>query len=215
MISAIYLTIERVCHVSLIPLLLILSCSGTDKSDQTFLKTYGGDPYMGTVQVDIILPNGKYVHTNYGRGSAQFIGVENEKAQMILFGAISNEKGDAGFAVDGQCNKLSWECKTDSVQLKISNEGMISGTGRRFPQQFNFSGKISDVRLEFTTELKTLQNTSGNPAGTRYVFKYVLRRDVAGKGTTKSNCKKIVWKPQYIGNFDGSGTTVRIPHCVD
>ncbi|WP_127127106.1 hypothetical protein [Pseudoflavitalea rhizosphaerae] len=209
-------TTEKLFFTCLFAILLILACSGTDKDDPTFLKTYGGNPYMGSLQVDIILPDGKYAHTNYGKGSAQFIGVENNKARMILFGAISNEKGDAGFTVDGNCNKLNWQCKSDSVQLNISDKGMISGTARRFPQQFNFSGKISDVRLEFTTELKTLQKASGGlPAGTRYVFKYVLRREVSGKGTTKSSCKKIVWKPQYIGNFDGSGTTVMVPHCAD
>lgn len=207
---------EKLFTFCILPFLFVMACSGTDKGNDIFLKTYGGSPYMGTVQVDIILPNGKYVHTNYGKGSTQFIKTKDNKVQMILFGAISNEKGDAGFVLDGNCEKLNWQFKSDSAQLNISEQGLISGTGKRFPQHFNFSGKISDVRLEFTTELKTLvKMENGNPPGTRFVFKYVLRRDVPSKGVTKSNCKKIVWRPQYIGNFDGTGTTVRIPHCAD
>ena len=215
MITTFPRTTERLVFGCLIPLLSILACSGTDKGNQAFLKTYGGNPYMGSVQVDIILPDGKYAHTNYGKGSAQFIGIENNKVKMVLFGAIGNEKGDAGFAVDGSCNKLSWQCKSDSAELAISEQGMISGKAKKSPQDFSFSGKISAVRLEFTTELKTQQTANGLPAGTKYIFKYVLRRDVASDGKTKNNCKKIVWRPQYIGNLDGTGTTIQVPHCAD
>lgn len=31
----------------------------------------------------------------------------------------------------------------------------------------------------------------------------------------KRGCDKIVWQPQYIGGFDGSGITVRVPGCVN
>jgi hypothetical protein len=216
--SLFFRSTEKIIISSLLPFLLVIACSGTDKGNEPFLKVYGGNPYMGTVQVDIILPNGKYVHTNYGKGSSQFIRAGKDKVQMILFGAISNEKGDAGFVLDGNCEKLNWQYRSDSAQLRISEQGAISGAGKRFPQQYDFSGKISDVRLELTTELKTLvKSENGYPAGTRFVFKYVLRRDIAtaSKGTTKGNCKKIAWRPQYIGNFDGSGTTVQIPYCAD
>ncbi len=168
---------EKLFTSCLLPFLFVIACGGTGKSNEAFLKAYGGVPYMGSVQVDIILPNGKYAHTNFGKGSAQFIKTGNDKAQMILFGAISNEKGDAGFVLDGNCEKLNWTCKTDSTQLIISEKGSISGTGKHFPHHYSFSGKISDVRLEFTTELKKLQSNSTNfPAGTRYVFKYVLQK---------------------------------------
>ena len=207
---------EKLLHSCLLLLFLFTACSGTREGNETFLKTYGGTPYMGSVQVDIILPNGKYAKTDFGKGSAQFVGIGKDKAQLILFGAIKNEKGDAGFAIDGNCEKLSWQCNTDSVHLKIGEQGAIVGIAKRYPQQFNFTGKISDTRLELTTELKTLEKTQRDlPPGTRFVFKYVLRRDRVSAGKTNTPCKRIVWRPQYVGNFDGSGTTVQIPHCAD
>lgn len=202
--------------VCLLPLLVLLT-SSNQADNGTFLQAYGGTPYMGTVQVDIIRPNGTYVKTDFGEASAHFTSADNGKVKMIVFGAISNKKGDAGFAVDGVASRKSWICQSDSVQLKVEENGVISGSGKVYPQQFKFSGKIADTRLELLTEIKTLKpSDNGLPAGTKFIFRYVLRRDiVTSSSSSKRRCKKIEWRPQYVGNFDGTGQTVRVPVCVD
>lgn len=197
--------------------LLFLSAffMSSNSDEETFLKVYGGTPYMGTVQVDIILPNGSYAKTDYGNGSAHFVDAGKGKVKMIVFGAISDKKGDAGFAVDGLAKQKTWKSESDSIQLNVDEKGIISGGGRSYPQQFMFSGKIGDTRLELLTEIKTLKATDkGSPVGTTFKFRYVLRRDIANKSGTKKPCKKIIWRSQYVGNFDGTGTTVRVPECV-
>ncbi|WP_119079911.1 hypothetical protein [Chitinophaga alhagiae] len=195
----------------------MLVTSSTQQQNNTFLKAYGGTPYMGTVQVDIIRPNGTHVKTDFGDASAHFTSADNGKVKMIVFGAIGNKKGDAGFAVDGVATQKSWKCQSDSIQLSVKENGAIAGSGTVYPQQFTFSGKIADTRLELLTEIKTLKAAeNGLPAGTKFTFRYVLRRDIAtGTSNTKRRCKKIEWRPQYVGNFDGTGQTVRVPVCVD
>lgn len=196
------------------PFLLVLLTSNNASDD--FLKAYGGVPYMGTVQVDIIRPDGTYAKTDYGNSSAHFVSAGNGKVKMVVFGAIKNKNGDAGFAIDGLTRQKTWKSESDSVQLNVSENGIISGNGRNYPQRFTFSGKITANRLELVTSIQSLK-ASGNglPAGTTFSFRYVLRRDIAGNSTGKKTCGKIVWRPQYVGNFDGSGTTIRVPRCVN
>lgn len=195
--------------------LLAFLTSSCKSDDEAFLKTYGGIPYMGTVQVDIIRPDGSYVKTEYGNGSAQFVGTDKGKVKMIVFGAINNKKGDAGFAIDGLTKQKTWKCESDSVQLNVNEKGLISGDGKSYPQQFMFSGKITDTRFELVTELKNLKASDGGlPVGTIFKFTYALGRDLANKSGNRKPCKKIIWRSQYVANFDGTGTTVRVPECV-
>ena len=132
---------------------------------------------------------------------------------MIVFGAIKNKDGDAGFSVDGQARDKSWKSKTDSFQLEINEKGIISGSGNSYPQQLQFSGKIQDTRLELVTTLRFLKAPAGGlPAGTKYVFRYTLRRDVNGPTGVRKDCK-IVWRTRYVANFDGTSSLIRVPVC--
>lgn len=196
-----------------------VACSGQSaknkKEAPAFIRTYGGDPYMGTVQVDIIRPDGSYASTDYGEGSAYFVDSGRGKAKLVVFGAIKDKKGDAGFTIDGIYQEKTWKGKSDSVLLEIGETGKLTGTAASYPQQFQFTGSITNVRLELQTRVKMLQRTTGgHPPGTTFLFRYVLRRDVNSQPAAKKKCNRIVWRTQYVANFDGSATIVRIPECV-
>lgn len=211
------LRLYSLCPAFLFLLMIVpVACNSQQdkKKASVFLQTYGGDPYMGTVQVDIIRPDGSIKTAGYGEATANFVDSGQGKAQMVVFGAIKDKKGDAGFAATGTHQAKTWKIRSDSLSLEIRQDGTINGNGASYPQQFQFTGSISDRRLELVTRVRSLQPAGGLPGGTTYVFRYNLRRDINSPPTTKRKCDRIEWQTRYVAGFDGGATTVRVPVCM-
>lgn len=196
---------------------------GTDSNndiEQSFMELYGGDPYTGTVQVDIVLPNGSNVSTEFGDGSAHFSDLGGSEARLVVFGAIEDdagETGDAGFWTDGTYyDEMSWKNDSEDVLLEIGTDGVITGAGTISPQEFRFDGAMSETRFELVAKIEALEETDGGfPAGTTFTFRYNFGRDVEHEGDGNGKCNRIVWQPRYVAGFDGSGSTIQVPVCFD
>lgn len=208
--------------LSVIILTSAFAACGTDSnkdSNQSFMDLYGGDPYTGTVQVDIVLPDGSYAATEYGDGSAHFADQGGSEARLVVFGAIeedAGETGDAGFWTDGIYDEMSWKSDSEDVLLGIGTDGAITGAGTISPQEFRFDGAMSETRFELVAEIEALEETEGGfPAGTTFIFRYNFGRDVEHGGDGNGECNRIVWQPRYVAGFDGSAQTIQVPVCQD
>jgi hypothetical protein len=194
-------------------ILLLIEVSACAQSKNDFLGKYGGDPYMGTVKVYIVKPDGTTGKTDRGEANAYFSEKGKGKAQMVLFGAIKDKKGDAGFVVDGPYQGSTWKTDGREVEIAVDANGKFSGGGELKTQKFAFSGTITGGFIDLTLRITEKNETKGGyPAGSTFVFTYSLSR--ANKDA-KKKCKKIVWQTRYIGHFDGSGSTIRVPVCMD
>jgi hypothetical protein len=206
-------------------IIAVPACSQNIPKQPNFLTKYGGDPYMGTVKVTIVKPDGITAKTDYGEANAHFTEKAKGQAQMVLFGAIRDKKGDAGFVIDGPYKGATWKSDSKGVVLEVDSNGRFSGGGELRTQKFAFAGTMSGGYIDFVLRITELEKTAGGyPAGTTFVFIYSLSRskqdivtadNKSGSTTSKKKCKKIVWKTRYIGHFDGSGSTVRVPVCMD
>lgn len=212
------------------PLLLLAlaagACQARDK--QTFIDKFAGEPYTGPVKVRVTPPGGD-AWRQYGEGSAHFVKKANGRAQFVVFGAIDDKKGDAGFSTEGVYDASGWwRSDVKGVRLQISPSGEISGGGTIPPQRFRFSGLASDSAIDLTVEIELLQATKKNmPKGTTFRFEYDLSRaraDVradnaktAAAGGKKSGgkCRKIRYEMRPVPSMSGGAMDmIQVPVCV-
>lgn len=144
--------------------------------ERDFIQTFAGEPYMGTLEVRIE-PPGRNGWTRYGRGSAHFTDIEDGRAKLVVFGAIDDEQGDAGFAVEGTYGDTGWKSRTDNVVLQLSTTGEIIGEGAIPPQSYRFSGSVSESTFSLDVRIELDEATAnGLPPGTTFRFAYDLSR---------------------------------------
>lgn len=211
------------------PLLLAVLAAGTCQAggEQTFIDKFGGEPYTGWVEVDVITPDGE-THRRNGKASAHFVEKGKGRAQFVVFGAIDDQKGDASFVPEGVYDASGgWKSDVEGIRLQISPSGEIGGGGTAPGQRFRFSGLISDSAMELTTEIELLQATeNGMPKGTTFRFEYDLSRagaDVragdtkaaAGGGKAKRKCREIRWEMRPVAAAFGEMDMVRVPICLE
>lgn len=212
------------------PLLLVALAAGAcqARGEQTFIDRFGGEPYTGWVEVDITTPDGE-THRRHGKASAHFVEKGKGRAQLVVFGAIDNEKGDASFAPEGVYDAGGgWKSDVGGIRLQIGPSGEISGGGTAPPQRFRFSGLMSDSAMDLTSEVELLQATeNGMPKGTTFRFEYDLTRaraDVradnakpAAAGGKKSGgkCREIRYEMRPVPSFTGGPMDmIQVPVCV-
>lgn len=212
------------------PLLLAALAAGAcqARGEQTFIDKFGGEPYTGWVEVDITTPDGE-THRRHGKASAHFVEKGKGRAQLVVFGAIDNEKGDASFAPEGVYDASGgWKSDVGGIRLQIGPNGEISGGGTAPPQRFRFSGLMSDSALDLTSEVELLQATdNGMPEGTTFRFEYDLSRADAearadatkagagGGGRAKGKCRKVRWEMRPVAAAFGEMDMVRVPICLE
>lgn len=208
------------------PLLLALVATACHGGDQkAFVDKFAGDPYTGLVKVRINPPGGK-AWTQYGKGSARFVEKADGRAQLVVFGAIDNDKGDAGFAIDGTYDASGWKSDVKGVRLEVEPGGEITGGGTVPPQQFQFSGAATDAAFDLMVEIELLEaNKNSLPKGTTFQFEYDLSRakaevraDNAKAGTARKSgkkCRKIRYEMRPVANIgDGSMSMMQVPICL-
>lgn len=201
-------------------LLVMISC-GTDSNHdngQSFMELYGGDPYTGTINVNIQPPDELREFRSGEGASAHFTENENNQATFVVHGIMeedSGENGDAGFVSNGVYTNMEWESEPGNVTLKIDKNGHISGGGTLHPQHFQFEGTLTEGHLELKVEIEVLEETGGGyPAGTRFEFNYKLYRSV--DGTSNESCSDIRYEMRPVANI-GAGTIdmIQVPICLD
>lgn len=207
-------------------LLLALAASACNSSERPdFIQTYAGEPYTGSVEVRVDLPDGESWR-KYGEGSAHFVKQSDGQAQLVLFGAIDDEQGDAGFVVDGEYDENGWKSELGDIVLEIGPDGAISGGGTLHPQKFRLSGTASQSAIELVVAIELLEaNPNALPAGTTFDFTYDLSRAVASdededptadKTGDEKECGKIRYEMRPVANIgDGTMSMIRVPICLD
>ncbi|WP_407353218.1 hypothetical protein [Luteimonas sp. R10] len=206
------------------PLLLVpvsvAACGG--QPGPQFLQPYFGDPYLGEVRVRVDAPEEAHAgSSDRGRGSAHFM-EEDGKTRFVVAGSFG-EAGDAGFTVDGAYEGQAWVSESGGVRLEIGPDGTIAGGGIAHPHRLEFSGNVSETRLELDVDLETLEaNPNGLPAGTRFAFHYDLERGTeeppgdAGGNDAEAACNRIEWRLKNVPNLSGGAMgLVRVPVCRD
>lgn len=200
---------------------------GSVRDDQDFITALAGEPYTGFLKVVIQPPGGKS-RTRWGTGSASFASEQEGHARLVVFGAIDDEGGDAGFAVDGRYDADGWKATANEVRIEVAPDGAITGGGNQHPQAFRFSGKAGQSDFELVVELELLEDSvQGMPKGTTFSFDYDLSRaepeDEAGVGDKvasnggkeKKKCRKIRYEMRPVASIgDGSMSMLRVPVCL-
>lgn len=195
--------------------------------ERDFIQIYAGEPYTGSLEVRIE-PPGRNGWTRYGRGSAHFTDIEDGRAKLVVFGAIDDEQGDAGFAVEGSYDETGWTSRTDNVVLQLSTTGEIIGEGAVPPQSYQFSGSVSDSTFNLDVRLELAQATAnGLPPGTTFRFAYDLSRgepdkESAGdsrdrneRASRKGTCRKIRYEMRPVASIgDGTMSMIQVPICI-
>lgn len=201
-----------------------MTACGSSRGEE-FIETYSGEPYTGFVEVRVEPAGGK-AWRQHGKGSAHFVGKEGGNAQLVVFGAIDDEDGDAGFAIDGTFEDGHWKSETDEVVLEVARDGRISGGGTIHPQKFGFSGSASETSFNLDVDIELLEGRPGAlPAGSRFRFSYELSRaprqeedvvaDAESHGKGKKKCRKIRYEMRPVANIgDGSMSMIQVPVCL-
>ncbi len=203
---------------------------GADTGDgKHVVQDYAGEPYTGFIDVRIDPPGGK-AWTQYGRGSAHLTDIGDGRARLVVFGAIDDDRGDAGFAVEGRYDDDGWVSRTDNVNLRIDTTGTIVGEGTVPPQHYAFSGAVTASTFDLVVDLELTEATeNGLPAGTRFHFTYDLYRGVpnADEGEDLSRnadesaprkdgkCRKIRYEMRPVASIgDGTMSMIQVPICI-
>ncbi|MDN5782035.1 MAG: hypothetical protein L0H23_08445 [Luteimonas sp.] len=213
-------------------LALALAAGGCDgREPAPLLQPFAGDPYMGDVTVRITPPGGQPWEQS-GRASARIVDGPDGRARLTVFGAIEDEKGDAGFTLDGHQDARGWRSDSDSMTLAIDPDGHISGGGTLAPQRFTFDGRIATTDFHLVANVELLARSNGNlPKGTTFEFVYDLSRatptptsptaaqDAAernDKGDKSGKCSEIRYEMRPIANIgDGTMSMLQVPICLD
>jgi hypothetical protein len=202
--------------------ILHLGCGMT--ADKGFMQQFKkGDPYTGTVRVNIKTPEGKR-NNRSGNASLHFKDSTTNILWFVLFGAIddkNSESGDAGFLLPGKYDDNAWQYKSNNMRLEINRNGKISGEFITDKEKYKYSGSISATSFVMKSDIELLKPTpAGLPAGTTlYVEHRLSRSDPDKKEQTKGSakkCRKTVWQLRNVWNPGGGGMImVRVPVCVD
>lgn len=211
--------------------LAIGACQGRGDEQPDFITALSGDPYTGFVKVVVRPPSGRTI-TRWGEGSAHFVKEPGGRARLVVFGAIDDEQGDAGFTVDGSYDAGGWKATANDIRIEVAPGGAISGGGSQHPQAYRFSGKAAESDFELMVELELLEGSpQGMPKGTTFSFDYDLSRarpdadDDATAGRTasagekgkkgKKKCRKIRYEMRPVASIgDGSMSMMRVPVCL-
>ncbi|MDH5822017.1 hypothetical protein QFW77_03280 [Luteimonas sp. RD2P54] len=212
-------------------LALAVSGCGSDRGPdqgEAFVGTYAGDPYTGFVEVEV-RPAGGRAWRQHGEGSAHFVDEGGGKARLVVFGAIDDENGDAGFAIDGAFTDGRWKSETEGVSLEIDRDGRIGGGGTMHPQRFDFSGTATATDFALDVGIELLEdNPQSLPAGSTFRFAYELSRAEPGKDAEQSagededgrggdrKCRRIRYEMRPVANIgDGSMSMIQVPVCLE
>lgn len=188
--------------------------------------------YAGSVEVLFIPAGESGGERENGTGSTQFIPESDGRLTMVLSGSIRKE-GDTGFSITGTRNNGGWSIN-DSVELKIDGKGKISGEGVVSPYQMRFDGQVTSETLQLRIEQEQIERdeSSGLPAGARFIYDYDLKRvapappsvneDNGGTTVEMPNdsppvggCSRIKWRFQHIANLSGGPMQmIQVPECV-
>lgn len=202
-----------------------MAACGSSRGED-FIETYAGEPYTGFVEVRVEPAGGK-AWTQHGEGSAQFVGKQGGSTQLVVFGAIDDEDGDAGFTIDGTFEDGRWKSENEGMVLEVARDGRISGGGTIHPQKFEFSGSASETDFDLDVDIELLEGRPGAlPAGSRFRFSYALSRaprreeaavaDAGDDGNgKKKKCRKIRYEMRPVANIgDGSMSMIQVPVCL-
>jgi hypothetical protein len=206
---------------------LALATGGCEGREQApFLQPFAGTPYLGDVTVRITPPGGRSWEQS-GRASARIVDEHDGRARLTVFGAIQDEKGDAGFTLDGQQDAHGWRSASDSMTLEIGPDGRISGGGTLAPQRFAFDGHIAPGDFHLVAKVELLARSKGNlPEGTTFEFVYDLSRAAPVPTTDQrkpvdsedkdGKCSEIRYEMRPIANIgDGTMSMMQVPICLD
>lgn len=216
---------ERFRLTCLLSLALVAGgCEGREQAP--FLQPFVGAPYMGDVTVRITPPGGRSWEQS-GRASARIVDEQDGRARLTVFGAIEDEKGDAGFTLDGRQDARGWRSSSDSMTLEIGPDGRISGGGTLAPQRFAFDGRIAPGDFHLVAKVELLARSKGDlPEGTTFEFVYDLsraaptpatvdRKPASGDGKD-GKCSEIRYEMRPIANIgDGTMSMMQVPICLD
>lgn len=188
---------------------------------------FRGEPWTGSLRVDVVPPQGERI-TRWGQGSARFTGEDGQDghSRLVVFGAVDDEQGDAGFTLAGRPASGGWSSSGGAVALSIAPDGRISGGGDHGAQSFALSGHADATRFNLLVELTLHEDTAaGLPAGTVFHFDYALSRaeaatpesgaETAGKRGDTGKCRRIRYEMRPVANIgDGSMSMISVPVCL-
>lgn len=197
----------------------------SSRSDAGVMQAYGGNPYLGGVDVRILVP-GEGDRQDSGTGSAQFTKTDDGQTRLVVSGSI-RKASDTGFAIDGKASQSGWNSRDGS--LSIGADGKIGGSTLQPPYQIRINGFVTGEKFNLTVEQELMEaskNKGGFPRGTKFVFSYSLSRQANQQttGTTSpgkkaagnSKCKRIVWQFRNIANLGGGPMIMtQVPVCVE
>jgi hypothetical protein len=205
--------------------LLTATAAFSPRSDAEVMQAYGGNPYLGGVDVRIQVP-GEKERQDSGTGSAHFAKTDDGQTRLVVSGSIRKDS-DTGFVMNGIASKSGWSSRDGS--LTIGKDGKITGGDVQHPYRFRFDGFVSREKFSLKIEqewLEASKNKRGFPLGTKFVFTYDLGREPKQQagGTVRSGqkaagdrpCKRIVWKVRNIANLGGGPMIMtQVPVCVE
>jgi hypothetical protein len=182
-------------------------------------QPFSGDPYMGSVHVRIEA-DGYKTKRDEGSGSAHFVDSAGKFAKLVVFGAIKDTAGDAGFSLGGVYTEKGWASDAASTRFRIDDKGVISGSGSMPGNKISFSGTATSSNIDLIVKMVSLESTAGGwPAGTLFTFRYLLRRrsnkqDDGDGGVARNpkDCKRIRWQMRNIWT-PGGLQMIQVPVC--
>ncbi|MCD9029470.1 hypothetical protein LDO26_14845 [Luteimonas sp. BDR2-5] len=214
------MTTYRGIHMAALGIAIALS-SNACGSDGAFIDAYAGEPYLGSVRV-VVTDAGGTVMRRRGEGSAQFEATGRGQARLVVYGAIENKDGDAGFAITGAYGPDGWTAEEGGVRLHIGPDGRILGGGVVDDNRYSFSGSVSPGRMRLTVEL-TPQAAAAQPASAAnvFTFNYRLSRDrpeaamAQRSGDGEGKCRSIRYEMRPVASIgDGTMSMLRVPVCL-
>jgi hypothetical protein len=203
--------------------LLTATAAFGGSSNAGTVQTYAGDPYIGRVDVRILIPGKASEQRDSGTGSAYFTKTDNGQTRLVVSGSIRKDS-DTGFVVDGSESKSGWSSRDSS--LSIGKDGQITGSSVEHPNRYRFNGVLSEGKFDLKVEHELLAGSKqGLPPRTKFVFSYDLRReagtkDASAPGSEKKTvgdrrCKRTIWQMRNVANMGGGPMImVRVPQCV-
>ncbi len=123
--------------------LLTAAATVSPRSDAGVMQAYGGNPYLGGVDVRIQVP-GEGDRQDSGTGSAQFTKTDNGQTRLVVSGSI-RKASDTGFAIDGSASQAGWSSRDGS--LSVGADGKITGSTVQSPYQIRISVSSQEKNL--------------------------------------------------------------------
>lgn len=220
---------SRAATIAACFLLLASAAMGSIDVGHLAIQRYMGEPYVGGLEVQVILPGDppKGSDSDSGTGSARIVDEGNGRARLVVSGTIDG--GENGFTVSGAYDETGWRSDDDGPVVEISPDGRISGEGRQGIEYLTLEGTATDEAFDLVVLIELLAPTeNGVPAGTMFRFIYDLDRslDIAeprdpppstdsSGGSSGDECDEIVWRTRNVANPFGTMQMVQVPVCVE